>query len=190
MRLFTCLFLCIAVLALGCGEDTDTNTGSQVPIVRKDPFTDEAVAAMDHVNQRRTEEHQQALDTGDFSKLFEISDQILEDELGFDTEYFLNEILIAYEIARGELYSEGKLSLTAADRYIKFRQEFYRKIVWDTETRDGKYLFEFLRAYDEVVSEYVRLTHQFPSLNNDGLLRKLTAAAKAGKVEVQYPEGF
>ena len=190
MRLFTCLILFIAILSVGCGEDTDTNTGNQVLIVRKDPFTDEAVEAMERVNQRRIEEHQKAMETGDFSNLFSISDLILEDEFGFDTEYFYNEILVAYENARGELHSEEKLTLADSDRYLKFRQDYHRKIMWDMDTTGGEFLFEFLSAYDEVVTEYVRLTYQYPSLNNDGLLTKLTVAAKARKVEVQYPEGF
>ncbi len=190
MRLLTYMFLLIAVLAIGCGEDTDTNTGNQVPIVRKDPFTDEAVEAMERVNQRRIEEHQKVLETGEFSKLFEISDLILEEEVEFDTEYFYDEILAAYEIARGELHNEGKLTITDSDKYLNFRQEYHRKIMWDMETTGGEFLFEFLSAYDEIVTEYVRLTFQYPSLNNEGLLTKLTAAAKARKIEVQYPEGF
>ncbi len=190
MRLFTYLLMLIAVLAVGCGEDTDTNTGNQVPIVKKAPFTDEAVEAMEHVNQRRTEEHQKALDTGDFSKLFEISDQILEDEVGFDTEYFYDEILVVYEEARGELHNEGKLTLADSDRYLKFRQDYYRKIVWDMETTGGEFLFEFLSAYDEIVTEYTRLSYQYPSLSDESLLAQLKKSAKEEKVEVQYPEGF
>ena len=190
MRLYISLFLLIAVLAIGCGEDTDTNTGNQVLIVRKDPFLDEAVEAMERVNQRRIEEHKKAQESGEFSQLFQISDLILEDEVGFDTEYFYDEILVVYEEARGELHNEGKLTLADSDRYLKFRQDYYRKIVWDMETTGGEFLFEFLSAYDEIVTEYVRLSYQYSSLSDESLLAQLKKSAKAEKVEVQYPEGF
>lgn len=159
-------------------------------VTEPDSSLEKAKAAMAKVNERRIEAHHNAKETGEFSSLFQISDQILQDEVGFDTEYFYNEIRVAYEIARGELHNDGKLDLEDSDRYLNFLTTYFKKIAWEMETTGGEFLFEFLSAYDEIVTEYVRLTYRYPTLSKERLLEELKKSVLNQKIDIQYPDGF
>ncbi len=185
MRILITFFIFGSLFVFACSEEMDK---PEVPII--DTSLEKAKAAMARVTERRIEAHQKAKETGDYSTLFEISDQILEEELGFDTDYFNDEIRVAYEEARGELQNDGKLELEDSDRYLKFITTYFKKLSWEMETTGGEFLFEFLSAYDEIVTEYVRLTYRFPTLSKERLLEELKKSVLKKKIDIQYPEGF
>ena len=176
-----------SICTFGCSEDMDK---TEEPVIETDAALEKAEAAMANVKERRVEAHQKAQETGEFSTLFQVSDKILQEEVGFDTEYFYNEIRVAYEFARGELQNDGKLDLEDSDRYLNFITTYFKKIAWERETTGGEFLFEFLSAYDDIVTEYVRLTYRYPTLSKEKLLEELKKSAQKQKIDIQYPEGF
>lgn len=177
-----------SLFMFACSEDAEEMEKPGDPVI--DTSLEKAEAAMARVTERRIEAQQKAKETGDYSTLFKISDQILEEELGFDTVFFYDEIRVTYEVARRELHTDGKLDIDDSDRYLNFLTTYFKKIAWEMETTGGEFLFEFLSAYNEVITEYVRLTFRFPTLSKERLLEELKKSALKQKIDIQYPEGF
>ncbi|MYK93584.1 hypothetical protein F4009_06215, partial [Candidatus Poribacteria bacterium] len=86
LTLLITLMLCLSVLLIGCDQEV-TQPIMEVVKPPQDSLEMDSLelaqAAMERVNERRTEAHQKAEETGDFSTVFAASEDILKEELGF-----------------------------------------------------------------------------------------------------------
>ena len=186
MRTLAFFLLFTTLFTLGCGEDVKEKTETEEDMVAETQTPlEKAQEAMGRVNDRRIEAHQKAEEAGDFSTVFEDAEKIFQEEVGFG-EVVWAELFNTWAETQEELNQEGKIDNAAVQRYINF--------VLAYQNEDGlikaESFFEFNSAYDEIVTEYLRLSYEFPDATQQRLLALLKESIRDGKVRIQYPEGF
>lgn len=193
MRILAFFILFATIFTFGCGEDMEEKMEMEEEMVVETPLQ-KAQAAMTRVNDRRTEEYQKAEEADDFSVLFIVAQKIFQEELGFGAETW-QELLDTWEDAHDErvqgLFADGKEdeSKAEAQSYVDFISFYFPKFDFENMT-GGEFFFEYMSAYDEIVTEYLRLSYEFPDATQERLLALLKEAIVDGKVSIQYPEGL
>ena len=145
MRLLTLLIVlmfCASALLTGCDQ------GMEQPIMQiitryGDYYTpqsasEKAQAAMERVNERRTEAHQTAEETGDFSTIFIASEDIFKEELGFRKGFWVDLV----DIYRQENRENAELLKgfeNLEDAFVEKLKEGYTL---------GMFYFEYIRTFD------------------------------------------
>lgn len=176
IALLCSLILCAALLFTGCPEQA------------KQPITDiiapppqsslqKATAAMARVNQRRAAAYQKAEDVGDFSTVFTASETILREEIDFQKGFWIELV----EIYR-EANSENPEVLAG---FNALQTVFAQKLEAGTL---GMFYFEYIKVFDPLIVEYLRLSYEFPDQNADALLIQYRESVRDGKVLVVFPE--
>lgn len=177
MRLLTLLIVltfCTSALLTGCDQ------GMKQPIMEIVTPTqnslEKAQAAMEKVNERRTEVQQKAEETGDFSTIFIASEDIFKEELGFRKGLwvYLVEIYRQENLENAELL-EGLENLEDA---------FVEKLQADTF---GMFYFEYIRTFDVLIVEYLRLSYEFPERSEEELLALFRESVRGGKITIIFP---
>lgn len=193
MRFLIFFMLFATIFTFGCGEDVEEEMKEDMVVETQTPL-EKAQEAMQRVNDRRTEEYQKAEEAGDFSVLFTVSIKILQEELGFNEELW-EALLDTWEDAHNELvqglFAAGKEdeSKAEAQKYTDFLSFYFQKIDFENMS-GGEFFLENMSAYDEIVTEYLRLSYEFPDATQERLLALLKEAMVDGKVSIQYPEGL
>jgi len=169
----------VSVLLTGC------DTGMEKPIMEivKPPqeslgmdSLEKAQAAMEKVNQRRTETQQTAEETGDFSIIFTASEDIFKEELGFRKGLWVDLV---------DIYRQENLENTARlEGFENLEDAFAEKVQNDTL---GMFYFTYIRSFDELIVEYLRLSYEFPEKSEAELLTLFRESVADGEIVIIFP---
>lgn len=193
MRYLTFFMLLATILTLGCESDIRREIQEEVIGDTLTPL-EKAQEAMTRLNERRAQEYQKAEEAGNFSVLFIIALPIFQEELGVDQELW-DELLVTWEDAHDErvqgLFQAGKTDESKAEalNYVNFLSFYFQKFDFESMS-GGEFFFQYMSAYDEIVTEYLRLSYEFPNATQEKLLALLKESIVNGKVSIQYPEGL
>ena len=138
-----------------------------------------ATEAIDRVNQRRTESLQKADASGDYLIIFTDSELILKEELGFRKAFWV-ELVDIYK-------DEKREDSTVLDGFTSLEARFARRL---EENTLGKFYFEYIRTFDPLIIEYLRLSYVYPTATEEALLTRFRSSINDGKVTVTFPENF
>ena len=175
-----CAFTLI-VFSFGCDQSM-TKLVMEV-ISPTDPPTKTAIQrareAMERVNQRRTESLQKADTAGDYLVVFTDSEIILNEELAFRKAFWV-ELVDIYK-------DEKREDSTVLDGFASLEDRFARRL---EENTLGKFYFEYIRTFDPLIIEYLRLSYVDPTETEEELLDRFRNSINDGKVTVTFPENF
>ena len=177
MRLFMLLIvlmLCAFVSLIGCDQEM------QQPIMEiitpPQSSLEKAQAAMESVNERRTEAHQKAEETGDFSTVFTASEDIFKEELRFRKGLWVDLV----DIYRQEnLENNGLL-----EPLDNLQDAFVEKL---EEGTLEMFYFAYISSFDAIIIEYLRLSFEFPEKGEEELLTLFRESVRAEKVLIVFP---
>ena len=177
MRLLTLLIilmLCVSVLLIGCDQEM---TQPIMEIVKPPQDSLEiARGAMERVNERRTEAHRKAEETGDFSTVFVASEDIFREELGFRRGLWVDLV----EIYRQENLENPEL----LEGLENLEDAFVEKLKADTF---GMFYFEYISTFDALIVEYLRLSYEFPEKSEEGLFTLFRESVRDGEIAIIFP---
>ncbi len=170
------LILCAAILFTGCPEQTkqpitDIITPSPPSSLQK------ATEAIERVNQRRTATYQKAEAAGDFSTVFIDSEIILREELDFQKGFWV-ELVDIYR-------KENSENSEVVAGFNGLQTVFAQKLEAGTL---GMFYFEYIKIFDPLIVEYLRLSYEFPNQNAEALLIKYRDSIRNQKVTIVFPE--
>ena len=173
------LIFCVSVLLVGC----DQAMRQPVMVIVTPPqdslemdSLEKAQAAMETVNKRRTEVHQKAEETGDFSTILPASENIFKEELGFRKELWVDLI---------EIYRQENLENTdLLEGLDNLQDAFVGKL---KEGTLEMFYFEYIRGFDEIIIEYLRLSFEFPEKSEEELLLLFRESVRDRKTLIMFP---
>ena len=140
---------------------------------------EKARMVMEKVNQRRTEAYQKAEKSGDFSTVFIDSEVIFKEELGLRRGLWVDLV---------EIYlNENSEDLSVLDGYKKLQVAFAKKLENDTLEM---FYFDYIRTFDPLIVEYLRLSYVYPDIQEVGLLVRFRESIRESKVTIVFPENF
>lgn len=174
LTLLILLRFCVFALFIGCDQ------GMRQPIMAiavdpQDPLR-KARMAMQRVNERRTEAHQKAEETGDFSTIFIASEDIFKEELGFKRGFWVDLV---------EIYRQENLeNATFLEGFDSLENVFTEKLKGGTL---GIFYFQYISSFDEIIIEYLRLSFEFPEKNEEELLALFRESVKDRKTFITFP---
>lgn len=135
-----------------------------------------AQAAMEKVNEQRTEAQQTAQETGDFSTVFTASEDIFKKELGFRKGLWVDLV---------DIYRQENLENTARLEGLEnLESAFAEKVKDDTL---GMFYFTYIRSFDALIVEYLRLLFEFPEKSEAELLMLFREAVRGGEIAIIFP---
>lgn len=177
MRLLTlwiALMFCVSALFIGC-ERQMAQPITEV-VAPPQTFIERAQAAMQRVNQKRTEIQQKAEKIGDFSIVFTASEAIFKDELGFRKELWVDLV---------EIYRQENLENTELLKGLENLQDaFVQKL---GEGTLGMFYFEYIRSFDPLIIEYLRLSFVYPKMKEEGLLTRFRKSIIDREIVIAFP---
>lgn len=171
MRLLILIMLCIPVSLIGCDQRIEQPI-MQVVKPSENPL-EKARAAMERVNDRRTEAHQKAEDIGDFSTVFTTSENIFKEELGFRKGFWVDLV---------DIYLQENLeNAEILQGFENLQDAFAEKL---KEGTLGMYYFEYISSFDEIIIEYLRLSFEFPEKSEEELLTLFRESVRNGRISI------
>lgn len=174
LTLLIVLILCASVLLTGCDR------GMEQPIMEiitpPQSSLEKAQVAMEKVNERRAEAHQKGEETGDFSTVFTVSEDIFREELGFRKGLWVGLV----DIYRQENLENAEL----LEGFENLQDTFVEKLKAGTLEM---FYFQYIGAFDEIIIEYLRLSFEFPEKNEEELLLLFRESVKDQKVTIVFP---
>ncbi len=137
---------------------------------------EKARSAMEKVNKRRTEVHQTAEKIGDFSTIFTASENIFKEELGFRKGFWVDLV---------EIYRQENLeNATLSEGFKNLQETFAEKL---TEGTLGMFYFEYIRSFDEIIIEYLRLSFDFPEKSEKELVTLFRQSVNDREITIVFP---
>ena len=182
LTLLIVLILCASISLIGCDRAmtqpiTEIITPPDPEVVPPTQSSlEKAQAAMESVNERRTEAHQQAKETGDFSIVLTASEDIFKEKLGFRKGFWVDLV----EIYRQENL-ENPDRLEALDN---LENAFVEKLQDDTL---GMFYFTYIGAFDALIVEYLRLSFEFPEKSEEERLTLFRESVTNGEIVITFP---
>ena len=137
---------------------------------------EKAQAAIERVNERRAAAHQEAEETGDFSTVFTASETIFKEELGFRKGFWVELV----EIYRQENFENPAL----LEGLENLEDAFIEKLKADTL---GMFYFTYIRAFDELIVEYLRLSFEFPESSEEQRLALFRESVTDEAIVITFP---
>ncbi len=193
MRPILSLLFIATLFAFGCGEDieedkvVDEEMVTEEEMVVEPPTSlEKAQEDMEGVRDRRFEVYEEAEKSGDFSVLFTAADEIFQEELDFEKEFW-QDLVNIWENIQMAKFQAGELDEDVANRYIDFFNTHTEKFLDRTLAKD---YFDFVAAYDNIIIEYLRLSYEFPDSSKDELIEQFKESVQETDIEILYPEGF
>ena len=171
------LTFCVATFLTGCDQQMTKPVMNVISPTQS--HIEKARMAMENVNQRRTEALQKAEKAGDFFAVFIDSEVIFKEELGLRRGFWVDLV----EIYRDE--NSGDSSVL--DGYNELQVAFTKKLEDDTL---GMFYFDYIRTFDPLIVEYLRLSYVYPDTQEAGLLVRFRGSIREGKVTIVFPEDF
>ena len=172
--LLIALMLLASALMTGCDPSMEQSI-TQV-ITTPESALEKARTVMESVNERRTAAHQMAEETGDFSAVFTASEDIFREELGLRTGLWVDLV----EIYRQENLENPEM-LGGLDN---LEDAFAEKLQDDTLEM---FYFAYIRAFDPLIIEYLRLSFAFPEKSEAELLILFGESMRDGAASVIFP---
>ncbi len=174
LMLLIVLMLCASVTLIGC--DQRMKQPIMEIITPPQNSLEKAQAAMEKVNERRTEVHQTAEKIGDFSNIFIASEDIFREELGFRKGLWVDLV---------EIYRQENLeNATLLEGLENLQDAFDEKL---TEGTLGMFYFEYISPFDEIIIEYLRLSFDFPEKSEKELLALFRQSVNDRKISIVFP---
>ena len=174
---FILITLCIAFFSTGCGDQMQQPI---MDVISPQPtYLDMAREKMNKVNQRRTTAQQQAEATGDFSTILIESETIFKEELGFRKGLWVELV----EIYRDENTDIAEIK----EGFNNLQNAFTRRL--NDNTLD-MYYFNYIRTFDELIIEYLRLSYAHPNQSEQELLTHFRQSVRDDEVSIIFPENF
>ena len=168
------IMLCESALFIGCDQRMEQSI-MQV-VTPSESSIEKAKSAMQRVNERRTEVYQKAEKAGDFSTILTSSEDIFREELGFRKGLWVDLV---------EIYREENLeNATLLEGLENLQDAFAEKL---TEGTLGMFYFEYLRSFDELIIEYLRLSFDFPEKNEKELLTLFRESVNNRQISIVFP---
>jgi len=168
------IIICESALLIGCDQGMEQSI-MQV-VIPSESSIEKAKAAMEKVNERRTEVHQTAEKTGDFSNIFIASEDIFREELGFRKGFWVDLV---------EIYHQENLeNATLLEGFENLQDAFAERL---TEGTLGMFYFEYIRYFDEIIIEYLRLSFDFPEKSEKELLALFRESVNNRKISIVFP---
>ena len=165
---------CVFVSLVGCDEAMQQPI---MEIVAPPPDALEmAQAAMERVNERRTEAYQAAEETGDFSTVFTASEETFKEELGFRKGFWVDLV---------EIYRQENLENTALLEGLDNLQDAFVEKLADGTL--GMFYFEYIRSFDELIVEYLRLSFEFHEKSEEERLTLFRASVTEREIAIIFP---
>ena len=165
---------CGSAFLIGCDQRMEESI-MQV-VTPSESSIEKARAAMERVNERRTETQQKAETTGDFSTIFTASEDILREELGFRKGLWVDLV---------EIYRQENLeNATLLEGFENLQDAFAERL---TEGTLGMFYFEYIRSFDEIIIEYLRLSFDFPEKSEKELLALFRESVNNRKISIVFP---
>ncbi len=171
------LTFCVATLLTGC--DQQMTKPVMTVISPTQSHIEKARMTMENVNQRRTEAYQKAEEAGDFFTVFIDSEVIFKEELGFRKELWVGLVEIHHD--------ENSEDPSVVDGYNRLQVACAKKLEDDTL---GMFYFDYIRTFDPLIVEYLRLSYVYPDIQEAGLLVRFRGSIREGKVTIVFPENF
>ena len=174
--------LCISLLLIGCDSAmtqpiTEIITPPDSEIVTPTQSSlEKAQAAMKRVNERRTETRQQAEETGDFSTVFTVSEDIFKEELGFRKGFWVDLV---------DIYRQENLENTARLEGLKNLEGAFAEKVQDDTL--GMFYFTYIRTFDALIVEYLRLSFEFPEKSEQERLTLFRKSVTDREIIIVFP---
>ena len=166
--------LCVSALHFGCDQRMEQSI-IQV-VTPSESSIEKARAAMERVNERRTEVYQTAEKTGDYSTVFTASENIFKEELGFRKGFWVDLV---------EIYHQENLeNAMLLEGFENLQDTFAEKL---TEGTLGMFYFEYISSFDEIIIEYLRLSFDFPEKSEKELLALFRESVNNRKISVVFP---
>lgn len=166
--------ICVSVLLVGCDRVMRQSVMEIVPPPQES--LEKARMAMKRVNERRAEAHQKAEEVGDFSFVFTASEDIFKKELGFRKGLWVDLV----EIYRQENLENPEL----LQGLENLEDTFVEKLKADTF---GMFYFEYLRIFDALIVEYLRLSYEFPEKGEEELFALFRGSVRDGEIAIIFP---
>lgn len=166
--------LCACVSLIGC--DSEMQQPIMEIITPPQSSLEKAQAAMEKVNERRTEAHQKAEETGDFSTVFTVSENIFKEELGFRKGLWVDLV----DIYRQEHLENAEM----LEGLENLEDAFVEKLKADTL---GMFYFEYIGTFDALIVEYLRLSFEFREKSEEELLTLFRESVRDEKIAVIFP---
>jgi len=169
--------LCYVLLSSGCADQMQQPV---MDVISPQPtYLDMAQEKMDQVNQRRTTAQQQAEAAGDFSTILIDSETILTDELGFRKGLWVELV---------DIYRDENADNTAIEEGFNTLQDAFARRLKDNTL--GMHYFDYIRTFDELIIEYLRLSYVYPNIPEVELLEQFRQSVQDDKVSIVFPEYF
>ncbi len=180
----TVFMLCVFVSIVGCEQAMrqpimEIVTPPQDPpemVMPPQDSLEKARAAIESVNERRTETYQKAEEIGDFSIVFTASEEIFKNELGFRKKLWVDLV---------EIYRQENIGNAVRLQGLENLEDaFAEKVLNDTL---GMFYFTYISAFDPLIVEYLRLSFQFPEKSEEELLALFRESVTDEKTVVIFP---
>lgn len=136
-----------------------------------------AQAAMERVNQKRTEAYNKAEAADDFSTVFPDSEKIFREELGFEKGFWVELV----DIYSGEKSEES----TVTEGFSSLQNAFARRL---TENTFGMFYLDYIRTFDPLVLEYLRLSYEYPNQSQETLITHFRESVRNDNVSIVFPD--
>ncbi len=182
MRLFAKLYvvsLFLVILFMGCDEGRTPPIKEVILPPEKPTHIEKARADMARVNDRRIESQKRAETAGDFSSIFPDSERIFREELGFRKAFWIELV----DIFRAEKSDDS----TVTDGYARLQDTATEHLLKNTF---GMIYFDYIRTFDPLIVEYLRLSYVYPTQSEEELLAHFRESVRNDMVSIVFPEDF
>ncbi len=175
------LTICFMVLSTGCEQGMQKPVMDVItpPDTKPETNIDKAREALNIVNQRRLTVQQMADESGDYSTVLIESETIFNEELGFRKGFWV-ELVDIYK-------NENSDNNEIIEGFDKLQDAFIQRLNDDTLEL---YYFEYIRTFDPLIIEYIRLSFVFPNMQEAGLLERFRQSVREEKVSLIFPDNF
>ncbi len=174
--LYSCAII-LTVFSSGCDDPMMELIPPPKPPTQT--YIQRAKEAMEKVNQRRTESLQKAEAAEDYLIVFTDSELILNEELGFRRAFWVELV---------DIYKDEKSEDSAVmDGFTSLENSFAKRLADETL---GMFYFEYIRTFDPLIIEYLRLSYEYPKEDEAALLTRYRMSINEAKVTVIFPINF
>ena len=174
LMLWIALMFCVSTLLMGC--DRGLEQPIKEIVVPPQTFIDKAREVMERVDERRTEVQREAEETGDFSVVFIASEDIFKEELGFRKELWVDLV---------EIYRQENLENAEMLEGLENLQDAFTQRL--KEGTLGMFYFEYIRSFDPLIIEYLRLSYVYPEIGEEKLLTRFRKSVKDRNISIVFP---
>ena len=145
-------------------------------VTRSESPSEKAGAAMERVNEKRAKVYQNTEETDDFSIVFTASENIFKEELGFRKGFWVDLV----DIYRQENLENPEL----LEGLENLENAFANKLEAGTL---GMFYFTYISSFDDIITEYLRLSFEFPEKRETEHLALFRKSMRSGKIRILFP---